>query len=65
MDKLVNLKSPSSSGDYLISVAANAMTGIADAEECQNGFYGPKCKDKSFVDTILSIDYNVPQVVPH
>ena len=65
MDKLVDVKSPSSSGDYLISVAANAVTGIADAEECQNVFYGPKCKDKSFVDTILSIDYNVLQVVPH
>ena len=61
LDKLVNLESPSSSGDYSISVAVNAVTGIADAEECHNIFFGLKCNDKSFVDTILSIDYNVPQ----
>ena len=61
MDKLVNLESSSCSGDYSISVAVNAVTGIGDAEECHNIFYGPKCNDKSFVDTILSIDYNVPQ----
>ena len=61
LDKLVNLESPSSSGDYSISVAVNAVTGIADAEECHDIFFGPKCNDKSFVDTILSIDYNVPQ----
>ena len=61
MDKLVNLESPSSSDDYSISVAVNAVTGIADAEECHNIFYGPKCNNKSFVDRILSIDYNVPQ----
>ena len=65
MDKLVDVKSHSSSGDYLTSVAANAVTAIADAEECQNVFYGPKCKDKSFVESILSIDYNVQQVVQH
>ena len=61
MDKLVNLESPSSSGDYSISVAVNAVTGIADADECHNIFYGPKYNNKSFVNTILSIDYNVPQ----
>ena len=61
VDKLVNLKSPSSTGDYSISVAVNAVTCIADAEECHNTFYGPKCNDKSFVDTILSIDCNVRQ----
>ena len=64
MDKLVNLKSPSSSSDSSTSVAVNAVTGIADAEECHNIFYGPKCKDKSLLDTILSNDYNVPKVVP-
>ena len=61
LDKLVNLESRSSSGDYSISIAVNDVTGIADAEDCHDIFYGPKCNDKSFVDTILSIDYNVPQ----
>ena len=35
-NKLVNLESPSSSGDYSTSVAVKAVTGIADAEECHN-----------------------------
>ena len=61
MDKLVNVESPSTSGDYPISVAVNDVTGIADAEEYHKLFLGPKCDDKSFIDTMLSIDYNVPQ----
>ena len=38
MEKLVDLESPSSSDDYSISVAVNAVTGIADAEEYHNIF---------------------------
>ena len=61
LEKLVNLESPSSSGDYSISVAVRAMTGIAGAEECHHNFRGPKCNNKSFFDPILSINYNMPQ----
>ena len=39
----------------------NAVSAIADAEECHNIFYEPKCNNESFVNTNLSMDYNVPQ----
>ncbi len=61
MGKLIDHESPHSSGDYSISVSVNAVTGTADAEEYHNIFFGPKCNDKSFVDTFLSIDYDVPE----
>ena len=61
VDKPVNLESPSSAGDYSISVAVNAVTAIADADECHSIFYGTKCNNKSFVNTIMPIDYHVAQ----
>ena len=39
----------------------NAVTAIVDADECHNIFYGPKCNNKSVVNTIMSIDYHVAQ----